>query len=131
MTATQFHFPPVDLPPAIQALRREVRQFIAEERRSGALPPPANVGMRVSLEFTRKIAQRGWIGMTWPKKYGGHERSTLERYAVTEELLAAGAPVRAHWIPDRQTGPLILKFGTETQKLKYVPGIAKGEIIFA
>ncbi len=131
MTAMQFHFPPVELPPAIEELRREVREFIAEERRSGALPRPANVGMRVSLEFSRKLAQRGWIGMTWPKKYGGHERSTLERYAVTEELLAAGAPVRAHWIPDRQTGPLLLKFGTEAQKLKYLPGIAKGEIIFA
>ena len=128
---TEFHFSRTELPESIDQLRREVREFIAEERRNGSLPRPHNVGMRVSFDLTRKLAQRGWIGMTWPKKYGGHERSTLERYAVTEELLSAGAPVRAHWIPDRQTGPLLLKFGTEEQKLKYLPGIAKGECIFS
>ncbi len=69
--------------------------------------------------------------MTWPRKYGGQERTALERYAVTEELLAAGAPVRAHWVPDRQTGPVLLQFGTEEQKLKYLPAIAKGECIFS
>jgi alkylation response protein AidB-like acyl-CoA dehydrogenase len=127
----EFHFPRTQLPESIERLRREVRDFIAEERRSGALPRPGNVGMRVSFDLTRKLAQRGWIGMTWPKKYGGHERSTLERYAVTEELLSAGAPVRAHWIPDRQTGPLLLKFGTEEQKLKYLPRIAQGACIFS
>lgn len=131
MIATRFEFPPTELPDSIQELRREVRAFIAEERSNGAVPRPGNSGMRVSLDFTRKLAQRGWIGMTWPKKYGGHERSALERYAVTEELLSAGAPVRLHWSPDRQTGPLLLKFGTEAQKLRYLPGIAKGECIFS
>ncbi len=47
--------------------------------------------------------------MTWPKRYGGHERSALERYVVLEEMLAAGAPVSAHWIADRQSGPLLLR----------------------
>ena len=42
-----------------------------------------------SREFSRKVGAKGWIGMTWPKKYGGHERSHLERYVVTEEMLAA------------------------------------------
>jgi alkylation response protein AidB-like acyl-CoA dehydrogenase len=47
---------------------------------------------------------------------------------VIEELLAAGAPVGAHWIADRQTGPLILRYGSEEQRERYLPGIAKGEI---
>jgi alkylation response protein AidB-like acyl-CoA dehydrogenase len=69
--------------------------------------------------------------MTWPKRYGGHERSALERYVVVEELLAAGAPVAAHWIADRQTGPLLLRYGTEEQRLRFLPGMARGEIKFA
>ena len=68
--------------------------------------------------------------MTWPKKYGGHERSFAERYVVIEEMLVAGAPVGAHWVADRQSGPLLLRFGTEEQRQKFLPGIARGEIYF-
>jgi alkylation response protein AidB-like acyl-CoA dehydrogenase len=69
--------------------------------------------------------------MTWPKQYGGHERTFLERYVVLEELLAAGAPVSAHWIADRQSGPLLLRFGTEAQRQRFLPAIARGELSFA
>ena len=48
--------------------------------------------------------------MTWPKKYGGHERSFLERYVVTEEFRVANAPVRLHFVADRQSGPILLKY---------------------
>src|SRR4051794_41795138 len=68
--------------------------------------------------------------MTWPRKYGGHERSARERYAVTEELLAAGAPVAAHWIADRQSGPNLLRYGTERQRAEILPRIAAGECFF-
>jgi alkylation response protein AidB-like acyl-CoA dehydrogenase len=83
----------------------------------------------MDVEFSRKMGSRGWIGMTWPKQYGGHERSSLERYVVLEEMLAAGAPVALHWIADRQSGPLILRVGTEEQK-KILPRIAAGEVFF-
>src|SRR5260370_4357156 len=56
--------------------------------------------------------------------------SALERHAVIEELLAAGAPVAAHWIADRQTGPLLLRIGTEQQKREVLPRIARGECFF-
>ena len=49
-------------------------------------------GRRFRAKFSRKVGARGWIGMTWPKQYGGHERSHLERYVVTEEMLAAPRP---------------------------------------
>ncbi len=84
-----------------------------------------------SPELSKALGQRGWLGMTWPKEYGGHERSALERYAVIEELLAAGAPVAAHWIADRQTGPLLLRYGTEELKQRFLPAIARGECHFA
>lgn len=69
--------------------------------------------------------------MTWPQKYGGREASYLERFVVTEELLAAAAPVAAYWVADRQTGPSLLRWGTEAQRQKYMPVIAKGECYFA
>jgi alkylation response protein AidB-like acyl-CoA dehydrogenase len=80
-------------------------------------------------EFSRKLGARGWIGMVWPKRYGGHERSALERYVLLEELLAAGAPVGAHWIGDRQSGPNLLRYGSERLRQKYLPGMARGEIL--
>ena len=68
--------------------------------------------------------------MTWPRRYGGHERSVIERYVVLEELLAAGAPVGAHWIADRQSGPLLLRYGTEAQRQAHLPAMARGEMFF-
>jgi Acyl-CoA dehydrogenase, middle domain/Acyl-CoA dehydrogenase, N-terminal domain len=75
------------------------------------------------------MGARGWIGMTWPKRHGGRERSSLERYVVQEEMLAAGAPVALHWIADRQSGPIILRVGTDEQK-QLLPKIAAGEAFF-
>lgn len=64
--------------------------------------------------------------MTVPAEYGGHGRSFVERFAVTEELLAAGAPVAAHWIADRQIVPSLLKYGTEFQRSEFLPKIVRG-----
>src|SRR5699024_6316487 len=84
-----------------------------------------------NFNLSKKLGDKGWIGITWPKKYGGSERSSINRYILTEEALAAGAPVAAHWFADRQTGPLLLKFGTESQKKFYLPKITAGEIFFS
>ena len=69
--------------------------------------------------------------MTIPAEYGGGGRSPLERFVVIEELLAAGAPVAAHWVADRQVAPGLLNFGTEAQKQRFLPAIARGECLFA
>ena len=125
-----FRFDPVDLPPECEALRGEVRDFIAGELAAGFWVPNSDFGSHRSAAFSRRLGARGWIGMTWPKRYGGGERSMLERYVVTEELLAAGAPVGSHWIADRQSAPLLLRYGTEEQRLAFPPGIARGEVFF-
>jgi alkylation response protein AidB-like acyl-CoA dehydrogenase len=127
---THLRFPRPSLPSAVSALRREVRAFLDEERRAGTWRPGGKSWGEYNPELTRAIARRGWIGLTWPKRYGGHERSQLERYALTEELLAAGAPAGAHWVADRQSGPLILRFGTEAQKQRFLPPITRGESYF-
>jgi alkylation response protein AidB-like acyl-CoA dehydrogenase len=130
MPAT-FRFALRDLPPEAESLRDEVRQFLKEQF-SGAAPlKRAKSWGGFDREFSRRVGARGWIGMTWPKKYGGHERSYLERYVVLEEMLAAGAPVSAHWVADRQSGPLLLRFGTEAQRERILPGIVRGELAFA
>jgi hypothetical protein len=111
-------------------LRREVRDFLSVELAARRPRDRARTWTGFDAEFSRKLGQRGWIGMTWPKRYGGHERSALERYVVLEEMLAAGAPVAAHWIADRQSGPLLLKVGTEQQRQTILPKIAAGECFF-
>ena len=130
MTTTSLHLELPALPGELAGLRQQVRRFVAAERAAGTLPYPDKVGLGFSPEFSRRIAAQGWIGMTWPRKYGGHERSALERYVVTEELLAAGVPVGAHWITDRQSGPVLLKFGTEAQRQEWLPKIVRAEVAF-
>src|SRR5947207_13880503 len=131
MTAA-LRFDPIRLPPECEKLRREVRAFLADEIAAGTFDPhKPNREDADAPEFSRRVGARGWIGMTWPKKYGGHERSFLERYVVMEEMLAAGAPVSAHWVDDRQSGPLLLHFGTEAQREKILPAIVRGELAFA
>lgn len=125
-----FDFTPYQLPDQLQELQHEVRTFLIESLADYPNKLRAQTWMGFDETFSKKLASKGWIGMTWPKKYGGYEKSALERYIVVEELLAAGAPVAAHWIADRQSGPVILNFGTETAKERYLPGITRGEIFF-
>ena len=116
---------------AAEEVRAQVRDFLAAERDAGTFTTHVDTWLSgVDPAFSRKLGERGWLGMTWPKRYGGHERSAMERYAVTEELLAAGAPVAAHWIADRQSGPNLLRYGTEAQRQEILPRIAAGECYF-
>jgi len=123
-------FSALDLPQPALALREEVRAFLKAEAAAGSYTPHLGHA-EFDADFTRKVAARGWIGMTWPKRYGGRERSYLERFVVTEELLAAAAPCAAHWFGDRQTGPSLLRYGSEYLRQKYLPAIARGECYFA
>jgi acyl-CoA dehydrogenase len=129
---TDLRFDPIRLPPECETLRQEVRAFIAEETAAGTFDPsrPGH-GDACSSAFSRRVGAKGWIGMTWPKKYGGHERSFLERYVVTEELLVANAPVRLHFVADRQSGPILLKYAPEHVKADILPRICRGEVCFS
>ena len=123
--------PTTELPERTHALRAQVREFLAAEQAAGAWSPRVDVWLTGWDErFSRELARRGWIGMTIPVEYGGHGASALDRYVVTEELLAAGAPVAAHWVADRQIGPSLLRHGTEAQRRRFLPGIAAGEVYF-
>jgi hypothetical protein len=125
-------FDPIRLPPECEALRHEVRAFLSEEAAAGTFDP-TRPGHSESNNpaFSRRIGARGWIGMTWPKRYGGHERSFLERYVVTEECRVANAPVRLHFVADRQSGPILMKYAPEHIKMDILPRICRGEACFA
>jgi len=126
----QVDFSALELPAAARKLQQEVREFLRAEIAAQALKP--HLGhTEFNAEFTRKVAARGWIGMTWPRRYGGQARSYLERFVVTEEMLAVAAPCAAHWFGDRQTGPSLLRYGSEQQKQRFLPAIARGECYFA
>lgn len=113
------------------ALRAEVRAFLAAQLSAGSFAPAVDAWLCGWDEgFTKALAEHGYLGMTVPREYGGHGRSHIERFVVTEELLAAGAPVAAHWIADRQIVPALLKNGTEAQKREFLPKIATGDCFF-
>ena len=118
------------LPPHAESFRAEVKEFLARELPSTPADVRSRSWLAFDAAFSRKVAQRGWVGATLPKQYGGGDLDAFSRFVLVEELLAVGAPVGAHWIADRQSGPLILKFGTEAQRECYLPRICRGEIFF-
>nr|WP_206700770.1 acyl-CoA dehydrogenase family protein [Lysinibacillus sphaericus] len=126
-----FHLPTVQFTQDQEQFRLDVRTFLQDELAKGTFTPKCDSWLSGDdPEFSKLIGQKGWIGLTWPKKYGGQERSTIDRYILTEEFLAVGAPVAAHWFADRQTGPLLLRYGTEEQRDYFLPKIVKGECYF-
>lgn len=130
MTLSVENFPAAVLPPHAEALRQEVKAFIAEH--AGALPAHQRARSWSGFDagFSRALAARGWVGLTVPVEYGGPGLDPYCRFVLVEELLAAGAPVAAHWIGDRQSAPLLVHYGTEEQRRTFLPGICKGELFF-
>ncbi|MGH7961541.1 MAG: acyl-CoA dehydrogenase family protein [Candidatus Binatia bacterium] len=117
------------LTPEQTAFRQEIRKFLEKELPHEKVTEDGWIA-GFSREFSRKLGVRGWIGLTWPKKYGGQEKTYLDRVVLTEELLRAGAPVAAHWLGDRQIGPALLAYGNEEQKVEILPRITSGEAVF-
>ena len=118
------------VPAAAEPLRAEVRAFL--DSALAGMPPErrARSWLGFDAAFSRALAQRGWVGLALPKAYGGGGRDAFARFVLVEELLARGAPVSAHWIAERQSAPLILRFGTEAQKRFYVPRVCSGDAFF-
>jgi alkylation response protein AidB-like acyl-CoA dehydrogenase len=128
---SNLRFDQIRLPPECEKLRGEVRAFIADEIAAGTfVPDRPGHGDTHDRAFSRRVGAKGWIGMTWPKAYGGHERNFLERYVVTEEFRVVNAPVRLHFVADRQSGPILLKYAPEHVKQDILPRICRGELCF-
>ncbi|MCP3990984.1 MAG: acyl-CoA dehydrogenase [Actinomycetia bacterium] len=112
-------------------LQADVRSFLARELPAGSYERALGMGGGKDKAFSMKLAEQGWVGMALPKRYGGHDRTAVDRFVVVEELLRYGAPVGHHWVADRQTGSIINRFGTEEQRERFLPPICRGELSFS
>ncbi len=124
-------FAPSELTDAELALQEQVREFLTAELPRGTFAPGLGMAGGRDEAFSRALAARGWLGMALPRRYGGAERGVVERFIVVEELLRWGAPVRYHWVADRQTGPLILRYGSAGLCERFLPAICRGEVSFS
>ncbi len=111
-----------------EKLRQDVVEFIREEIEAGTFVPEGyNLVGGPNREFSRKMSKKGWIGITWPKKYGGQELGYMEKMIIYEELYKVRAPVGFHFANDRQIGPAIIAFGSDWQKEYFLPRFIKAE----
>jgi alkylation response protein AidB-like acyl-CoA dehydrogenase len=110
------------------AFRQEVRDFVNRELEAGAFSVTSKslVGP-ASREFSLKMAERGWIGLTWPEQYGGKRRTSVEKMIMLEELFRVQAPIGYHFLADRQVGPAIMSFGSDWQKDFFLPSIVRAD----
>ncbi|CAM4263315.1 Acyl-CoA dehydrogenase [Bordetella tumbae] len=118
------------IPTEDESLRTDIRAFLTDALADMPADQRARSWMGFDAAFSQALAARGWLGMTLPREYGGAARGHFARFVLSEELLCAGAPVSAHWIADRQSAPLILKYGTEAQRQFYLPRICRAEAFF-
>jgi alkylation response protein AidB-like acyl-CoA dehydrogenase len=118
------------LPADAEALRADVRGFLDDALAGVPADVRARSWLGFDVGFSRALGARGWIGLALPREYGGGGRDAFARFVLVEELLARGAPVSAHWIAERQSAPMLLRYGSEAQRRSIVPGICRGEVFF-
>lgn len=121
----------LDYTPEQEELRREIRRYFAE-----LLTPDVRArlghpgeGGPAFREVVRRMGRDGWLGIGWPKEYGGQGRSALEQFIFFDEVQRAGAPFP--FVTVNTVGPTIMKYGTDEQRARFLPGILRGEINFA
>jgi alkylation response protein AidB-like acyl-CoA dehydrogenase len=108
--------------------RREVREFLEAELKAGTfVTKSGGLAEGNNQGFSRKMAQRGWLGMTWPKEFGGQGRGYVDKAILIEELFKVQAPVAYHFLADRQIGPSIIHFGSPWQKEYFLPRFVRAD----
>ena len=104
-----------------EAFRQEIRDFLRKE-----LGPDWRGGKTqemFSREFSRKLGKKGWIGIGWPKEYGGLGRPHMDQLVFSEEMLYGRAPAAAHILAQNMVGPTLINVGSEEHKKKFLPMI--------
>ena len=111
-----------------EKFREEVADFLKNEIGKGLWKPSCDAWIQgQDPSFTKRVAQQGWIGLSWPKELGGGGRSAVDRMIMTEEMLRYGAPAACHWFADRQIGNAIIHYGNDEQKQEWLPMIMRGD----
>lgn len=122
--------------PEEEAFRKEVKEFLDKELPKdwpGVDPDCYHEDAfpaihEVSKQIQKKLAAKGWLGLTWPKKYGGHEQPLWKQMILEEEMTYRGSPGLDPYQFVGGMGDLLLEFGTEAQREKYIPMMVRGEI---
>ena len=122
-----------DLTPAERAFRDELRAWLRENRPAWADGGDDDSGdadwLRRRVEWQRTLNEAGYVGLSWPKEYGGHGASLMEQVIFGQELIEARAPGPINVIGLGMGGPVIIAHGTEEQKRRYLgPILSAGEI---
>ncbi|QDQ91365.1 acyl-CoA dehydrogenase [Rhodococcus sp. WB9] len=117
--------------PAQRELRRELRAYFAallpEETRR--IAGEEGVGGEHFRDIVRLLGKDGWLGVGWPVEYGGQGRSIEDQFVFFDEVQRAGLPFP--FVTVNTVGPTLMKYGTEEQKARFLPGILAGDIVFA
>ena len=113
-----------------EAFRKEVQEFLRKEWTLPEWDPDKPEDWEAARAFEKKLVARGWLTMAWPKQYGGLEASHMQQLIFRDEMAYAGAP-----IVDGQgismVGPCVMVHGTDEQKERFLPPIAKGEVVWS
>ncbi len=121
----------LDYTPEQRALRAELRAYFAKmltpevKDKLGA----AGEGSELFRVLVRQMGDDGWLGLSWPKEYGGQGRTAVDQYIMFDEVQRAGAPFP--FVTVTTMGPSLMRFGTPEQKAKYLPAMLSGELNFA
>tara|TARA_R110002072_G_scaffold50399_6_gene135818 strand:+ start:971 stop:2161 length:1191 start_codon:yes stop_codon:yes gene_type:complete len=127
-----------DFSAAEQAFVAQVRQFIAEEAATEDAADVMNPNREsdsilsdtpARKRFNRKMAERGYIGMSWPREYGGQERPGIYEYLLNEELSRVGAPLIGKGVGC--VGQTLIRHGSDKLKAEFLPKILRAEVEFA
>jgi alkylation response protein AidB-like acyl-CoA dehydrogenase len=115
---------------SVEAFRAEIREWLADhwgEERAIRHRRLAERDRGWDPEFSRELGAKGWIGLGWPKAYGGQERSPADQMVFVEELAYAEAPLQVHQMAEMVVGPALIAHGTPEQRAEYLPCILRGE----
>jgi alkylation response protein AidB-like acyl-CoA dehydrogenase len=124
----------VALDPEHLALRAELQEYfdqlVTPERRAGLASATGEFGEAgVYKEVIRQVGYDGWLGIGWPKEYGGQARSMIEQLIFTDAAAVAGVPIP--YLTLNTVGPTIMRYGTDEQKEYFLPKILAGELHFS
>jgi alkylation response protein AidB-like acyl-CoA dehydrogenase len=109
-----------------QAFREEVREFLASN-----LPPRKERGKDFLANWLTKVREKGWVGFSWPKEFGGGDGGLVEQAILREEMAVAKAPpLGTSFMGLAWVGPGIIQYGTEDQKRRFIPDILDSKVIW-
>lgn len=129
----QGRLPDLDLGDKANTFRQEVREWLAANWKAAyteaELALPVNERL-AKKEFSKTLARKGWLGVSWPEQFGGQGRSTFEQLVFEEEMAYAEAPIGWHLASVNMMGPTIREFGSAEQRERMLPEILKGNVCF-